>query len=132
MGLSNIATAVSVFLAGLLPASCHKTAPQQKVPAASQAVAGTASTNTVLHDLGEVALTNHYETCVRLGGGKDCILSPKLLDGKNIQITFALESRTQAGKIHDLTVAQAAACSGKPMEVAIGDFNLTLTPKIVE
>lgn len=92
----------------------------------------TVAANAILHDLGEVALTNHYETCVQLGGGKDCILSPRMIDSHNVQITFALESKTNAGKIHDLSVAQVVARTGKSMEVALGDFNLTLTPQITE
>ena len=88
------------------------------------------ATKTILHDLGDVVLTNHYETCVQLGGGKNCILSPKVLDGRNVQITFALESRNQNGKIHDLSVAQVVTSSGKSVEIALGDFNLTLTPRI--
>jgi hypothetical protein len=79
-------------------------------------------------DLGEVTLTNHSETCVKLGGGKDCILSPKVLDGNNLQITFALESKSTAGKIHDLSVAQVVTQSGKSVDVAFGTYNITLTP----
>ncbi len=137
MGIAHIATAVSVFLAGLVPSSCHKTSAPQPTPATtapltapSTATAPAVVTNTILHNLGEVALTNHYETIVQLGGGKDCILSPKVLDGRNVQITFALESRAQNGKIHDLSVAQVVTSSGKAVEIALGDFNLTLTPHI--
>lgn len=139
MGINNVITVVSVFLAGLVPASCHKETAQQKNSTVAQiaTAAGTAdkaaatnTTSSVLHDLGEVALTNHYETCVRLGGGKQCTLSPKVIDRGNIEITFALESKTSAGKIHDLSVAQIVTRSGKPMEIAVGDFNLTLTPKM--
>lgn len=132
MSIANIATVVSVFLAGLVPASCQKTSPQTKAPAAIQTVvAATGTTNTILHDLGEVSLTNHYETCVKLGGGKDCILSPKMIDKGNVEITFALESKTKTGKIHDLSVAQVVTRSGKQVDIALGDFNLSLTPRMV-
>jgi hypothetical protein len=90
----------------------------------------TAAVNSIRHDLGDVSLTNHSETCVQLGGGKDCILSPKMIDSRNVQITFALESKSSVGKIHDLSVAQVVARTGKPVEVALGDFNLTLTPQM--
>jgi hypothetical protein len=139
MGIAQIATTVSVFLAGFVPASCHKSTPPQKAAITINNVATAAATstndmgvvtNTILHDLGEVALTNHYETIVQLGGGKDCILSPKVLDGRNVQITFALETRAQNGKIHGLSVGQVITSSGKSVGIALGDFNLTLTPLI--
>ena len=142
MGIANIATAVSIFLAGLVPTSCHQTSPQQKTPAPAQgtvAVAATSSpageihpvaTDTVLHNLGDVALTNHLETCVQLGGGKNCIVSPRMLDSHNVQITFSLECRTNAGKIRELSVGQVVTTSGKSVEIALGNFNLTLTPRM--
>jgi len=99
-------------------------------PTASSATKKNGAANTILHDLGDVALTNHYETCVQLGGGKNCILSPKMIDSHNVLITFALESKTNAGKIHDLSVAQVVARTGKSLEIALGDFNLTLTPQM--
>ena len=139
MGIAQIATAVSVFLAGLVPASCHKTSPQPQTAVTTQVAAITDSTNpvtlmvvsnTIQHNLGDITLTNRAETVIQLGGGKDCILSPKVIDGRNVQITFALESRTQNGRIHDLSVAQIVTSSGKAVEIALGDFNLTLTPRI--
>jgi orotate phosphoribosyltransferase-like protein len=81
-------------------------------------------------DLGEIALTNHYETCVSLGGGKNCILSPKMLDKENVQLTLTVESKTAAGKTHDMTITQVVTRAGKPVEVAVGDFNFSLTPSV--
>jgi len=115
----------------LSPMVWHKVQPEQTKPVLA-ADSGTNSTSLKKAgcDLGEVSLTNHFETCVKLGGGKNCFLSPKMLDGHNLQITFALESKNDSGKTHDLTVAQVVTHSGKPVEVALGDFNLTLTPKM--
>jgi len=127
MGISQIITGASVFLTGLLPMSCHKAAPQQKA-APSTVTAGT--TSSAMHNLGEVALTNHYETCVQLGDGKNCTFLPKMIDSHNVEITLSLESKTD-GKTHDLTVTQVTTKSGKPFEVAVGDFQLSLTPKVV-
>ncbi len=121
----------------LAPMVWHKSEakPVPVTAASTQAAANnpsskTVAANVILHDLGNVTLTNHYETRVQLGGGKDCILSPKMIDSSNVQITFALESKTNAGKIHDLSVAQVVARTGKSVEIALGDFNLTLTPQM--
>ena len=81
-------------------------------------------------DLGEVTLTNHCETCVPLGGGKDCLLSPRMIDSHNVQLTLTVESKTAAGKTHDLSVTQVVTRAGKPFEVAVGGLNLSLTPNV--
>ena len=126
MGISHIVTSITVFVTGLLPMSCHKVAP--KATAAPTTVA-TSATNS-LHSLGEVSLTNHFETRVQLGGGKDCLLLPKMMDSHNVELTVSLESRTTAGKTLDLTVTQVTTKSGKPLELALGDYQLSFTPKI--
>lgn len=81
-------------------------------------------------DLGEIALTNHYETCVSLGRGRNCILSPKMIDKENVQLTLTVESKTAAGKTHDMTITQVVTRAGKPVEVAVGDFSFSLTPNV--
>ena len=128
MGFSQIISVVALSLTGLLPASCHKMAPQQK--SSPPATVVQSKTNDILHNLGEVELTNHFETCVQLGGGKNCTLTPKMLDQKNVQITLSIESKTAAGKTHDLSVTQIVTRTGKPLEVAVGDFELSLTPRV--
>lgn len=82
-------------------------------------------------DLGEIAMTNHYETCVRLGAGKDCMLTPVMIDRHNVQLTLALETKNDKGKVHDLTITQVVTRSGKPFEVAVGEFSFSLTPNVV-
>jgi len=81
-------------------------------------------------DLGAVSLTNHYETCVSLGKGKQCILTPKVIDSRNVQLTVAVETKGAKGKIHDLAVTEVAARLGKPLEVAVGGFSFSLTPNM--
>ena len=49
-------------------------------------------------ELGAVSLTNHYETCVSLGGGRDCLFTPNLIDKNNVQLTVAVESKNAKGK----------------------------------
>jgi hypothetical protein len=131
MGLSNIITGVTVFLTGLTPLSCHKTAttPAQP-PKASPAVVIVSPTSIPQHDLGEVALTNHLETCLQLGGGKDCTLTPHMIDAHTMEITLSLESKNPAGRVHDVSVTQVTAKSGQPLDVAVGDFQLSLTPNV--
>ena len=85
-----------------------------------------------IHNLGDIALTNHYETCVQLGSGKNCILTPRMLDHHKLQITLAFQSKTATGKTSDLSVTRIMAKDGKPLEVAVGNFNLSLTPRFNE
>ena len=112
------------------PMVWHKTAAKP-----ATALAGVATTTSVVTkadgcDLGIVCLTNHFETCVPLGVGKDCILTPKMLDSHNVQLTLMVKSKTASGKTHDLSVTQVVIPSGKPFEVAVGDLNLSLTPDV--
>lgn len=114
------------------PMVWHKT----EAKPAHVAQAGMASTNSVKAnisgcDLGAVAMTNHYETRVSLGSGKDCILTPRMIDSHNVQLTLAVESRTTSGKTHDLSVTQITTRAGKPLEVAVGDYSLSFTPNVV-
>ena len=130
MGISQIISVVALSLTGLLPASCHKAIPQQKTSPPAALATTNPNPNDILHNLGVVMLTNHNETCVQLGGGKNCILTPKMLDRQNVQITLAVESKTANGKTQDLSVTQVVTRAGKPLEVAIGDFALSFTPRI--
>lgn len=81
-------------------------------------------------DLGAISLTNHCETCVPLGAGKDCVLTPKIIDSRNLQLTLAVESKTATGRIHDLTVTQVVTRPGKSLAVAVGEISFSLTPNI--
>jgi hypothetical protein len=133
MGISQTATALMVFVTGLLPASCHKSQPQQKAaPAAivvgTNSVAGTKNFN---GNLGEITLTNQNETCLQLANGASCTFDTKMLDHQNVRITLTLESKNDYGEPRDFSVAQVIAKSGKPLEVAVGDLNLSFTPLVV-
>lgn len=141
MGLSQIVAGISAFVTALVPMSCqHKAPPSPAAPpppaaAVTATNAANSTTNSLpgdstIRDLGEVALTNHYERCIQLGSGKDCILFPHLVDKKNAELTVTYESRTPAGQIHDMIVAQVDAKIGEPTEVTLGDFQMTLKPDI--
>lgn len=125
MGISQTTAAIMVFLTGLLPASCHKDANSSKT-ATSAAAAKAAPQN-----FGEIVLTNLADTCLQLPGGKNCILTPKLVDAKNVRITVALEAQNVYGETSDYSVTQVTTNPGKPTEVAVGTLNFTFTPKIV-
>jgi len=128
MGMSHIVTSVTVFITGLLPASCHKTAPTAAT--APSAVTASASVTNSIHDLGELTLTNHYETCVRLGDGKNCTLMPRLVGRNNVELTVSFQTFTPAGQTLGMTVTQVTGKPGKPMEIALGDYQVSFTPKI--
>ena len=109
--------------------SCHKPAPASSATPVTTVTITPGSTNT-LHSLGEVSLTNHCETRVQLGGGKNCLLVPKFVGSHDVELMVSLESRTPAGKTLDLTVTQVTAKSGKPLDIALGDYQISFTPKI--
>ncbi|MDD5140337.1 MAG: hypothetical protein PHY43_08790 [Verrucomicrobiales bacterium] len=122
-------TALVAWL-GLLPSSCTtaKKAGATK-PVSAVEIASQCATN---KNLGELSLTNHYETCVNLGAGKSCTIKPTLLGRSSIQLTMSLESKGTNGKTKDLSVVQVVTKAGKPFEVAVGNMNLTLTPLLSE
>ena len=103
-----------------------------KKPVAQQPAAGSVnvSGSETNKNLGELSLTNHFETCVNLGAGKSCTIKPTLLGRSDLQLTMAVESKAPNGKTKDLSVVQVVTKTGKPFEVAVGDLNLILTPKL--
>ena len=128
MWFTKLFAAVMVALTGLLPSSCTKA----KVPAAQQHAGEIVSLSATNKNLGELSLTNHYETCVNLGAGKSCTIRPNLISRDNLQLTMAVESKNADGRTKDLSVVQVVAKTGKSFEVAVGDMNLTLTPRLSE
>ena len=83
-------------------------------------------------NLGDLTLTNYYETCVDLGAGKSCIIKPVMLSHNKLQLTMAVESKKPDGTTQGLSVVQVMAKAGKSFEVAVGQMNLTLTPIMSE
>ena len=139
MGASHIAIIAAISLSGLVPFSCSKTststtakpqAPRPRPVVTNSAPVLPVSANAKA--LGELDLTNRYETCVELGAGRSCLITPKLLDKDNVQLTVVLQSKTGDGKTAGFSVTQVVTHPGQPFEVAVGDTNITLTPNIVE
>jgi len=133
MWLTKVFTALMVILTGLLPSSCTKaknpTAQQQHTSIVTIATSSESFTN---KNLGELELTNHYETCINLGAGKSCTIKPILLGRSNLQLTMALESKNASGQVKGISVVQVVTKAGQSFEVAVGDMNLTLTPKLAD
>jgi hypothetical protein len=82
-------------------------------------------------ELGEITLTNHFETVVDLGSGKTCLMVTRMMDSRNLELTLSLEARN-AGKTRELSVTQISAKPGKLMEVALGGMQLSFTPKLAD
>ena len=119
-----------VVLTGLMPSSC--TSVKNSTAHTPIVTIATSSESFTNKNLGNLELTNHYETCVNLGAGKSCTIRPTLLGRSNLQLVMALESKNANGKVSGLSVVQVVTKTGQSFEVAVGDMNLTLTPKIAE
>ncbi len=125
MVLKSVISGIAVSLAGFF--GCAKPAP----PATSAPATPAAQAESKVKDLGVLQMTNHYETCVSIGRGKDCRMIPKLIDKKNIQITMTFESKSADGKTSGLSVVQMTGSTQKPFEVSFGSTDFTFTPQIV-
>ena len=130
MWLSKLFAAAMAILAGLVPSSCTSSkspAAQHPTPAVPIVTSADPLTN---QNLGELFLTNHYETRINLGAGKSCTFKPSVLDRSSLQLTMSLESKNVHGVVKGLSVVQVVTKSGEPFQVAVGDMKLTLTPTL--
>jgi hypothetical protein len=131
MGITNFATVMVAFSMGWLPLSCSKTSsPQSHAPSHASITNQVAAKPANLKNLGELALTNHVETCVNLGAGKSCTITPTLLDRKDLQLVMALESKKSDGKTAGLSVVQVVTEPGQSFDISVGDLDITLTPEM--
>lgn len=131
--MGKISVTAFVLLVGLLLTGCQKTVSvaQQKAPDPALSIIGlNVDASLVSRNLGALTLTNNFDTCVALGAGKNCVLSPKIIDSHNVQLTLTVESKTAKGKVQDLAITQVITALGKPFEVAVGGFNFSLTPNL--
>ena len=135
MWITKSFTALLVALAGMMPSSCTKVKNSAAQSPTAQQVAGAReiiSMSETNKNLGDLSLTNHFETCVDLGSGRSCTIKPTLMGHNNLQLTMAVESKNADGKIQDLSVVRVLAKAGKTFDVAVGDMNLTFTPMMSE
>jgi hypothetical protein len=146
MGIAaNIVTSITAAVMAIVPASCSKTTVKsgaagktgtQTLASASSssaaAVPNAADSDSKTRDLGELSLTNNYELKIAVAHGKTCLILPKILDSKTLQLTMSLETKNASGRVEDFTVKQITGDIGKSFEVAVGDMDLTLTPQIAQ
>lgn len=124
MVLKGLITGLAVSLAGLFGCTKHaaQTAAPRDLPAADSRE----------KDLGVVQLTNHYETCVAFGPGRDCRIVPKVIDRHNVELTLTVESKGPDGKISGFSVVQLMGNEEQPFQISIGGTNFSFTPQIAE
>src|SRR5476651_291724 len=128
MWLTKLFAALMAILAGLVPSSCSSSKNPTAQLHAPVVIIATSSESLTNKNLGELQLTNHYETCINLGAGKSCTIRPTLLDHASLRLTMSLESKNSSGGVKGLSVVQIVTKTGQPFEVAVGDMSLTLTP----
>jgi hypothetical protein len=121
MFLKSLITGIAVFLAGLFGCSKTTTPAAAKTPAAAQPK---------VKDLGVLAMTNDYETCVSFGPGKDCRIIPKVLGRDSVQLTITIESKGPNGQTSGLSVVQVTGSTSKPFDLSVGGMDYTFTPQI--
>jgi hypothetical protein len=121
MIVKGFIAAMSFSLAGFFGCSKPATVSSAKAPQVAQSK---------IKDLGTLAMTNHYETCVILDKTRDCRIVPKIIGRSNVQLTLTLESKGPNGKPAGLSVVQVMGNPQKQFEVSIGDTDFTFTPQI--
>jgi hypothetical protein len=143
MGIRRIVTLVTAVTVGGAgykygPAVYHRHEfdHQPKGILATQPARGGFTTNTTgirinNQVLGELSLTNGHLTSVTLGRGRECLLTPVMLDRHAVQLTVALKTRNANGSLHELAIAQVIAHTGKSSDVVVGDFSFSLTPDVI-
>jgi hypothetical protein len=128
MCITNFSAVMVAFSMTWLPLSCSKNSTAQLHKISPNPAQVSKSEN--LKNLGELALTNHIETCVNLGAGNSCTITPTLLDNENLQLVMALESRKKDGQTTGLSVVQVVTHSGQSFDIAVGDLDIALTPEL--
>lgn len=146
MTFTTIASIMTLALATLTPSGCHKTTTAKSAVApATPAVTSIQSSDTntmptaaVLNIsngtncfLGDLTLTNHTETLVKISPNRQCYFKTKMIDSRNAMITLSLENKKTSSRGGDLAVTQIITKSDKPFEVALGNCSLSFTPHIV-
>src|ERR1051325_10032650 len=128
MGIVHCTAILAAISITWLPTSCSKSSLAKNSTSATNNMAA----NPNEKNIGQVVLTNHYETCVNIGNGKSCVIRPRMLDGKSVQLILSLQSTNTEGETDALSVRQIVTKSGKQFEVVIGEMNLTMTPVITQ
>ncbi len=130
MWLTKFFAAVMALLAGLVPSSCTMSKNPSAHQQGSAVIIATSSESLTNKNLGEIQFTNHYELSFNLGAGKSCTIKPTALGHNDLQLMVALESKNASGHVKGLSIVKVVAKSGESFDVAVGDMNLTLTPRL--
>ena len=127
MRARNLVAIIMAVLAGTLLTACQKKPAEQALHAA-EINHPSASTNR--ENLGTLSLSNHIPTTINLPQNKECTITPTLLDGGNLQIILAMETKGSNGMPESMNVTRVINHSGEPFDIPIGDMNLAFTPKL--
>jgi hypothetical protein len=114
-------------LAGTFLTACQKKSVEQTLHAAE---INHPSVSTNRENLGVLSLSNHISTTINLPQNKECTITPTLLDGGNLQIILAMETKGSNGITESMDVTRVINHSGESFDVSIGDMNLVFTPKL--
>ena len=127
MRARNLVAIIIAVLAGTLLTACQKKPAEQTLHAAE---INHLSVSTNRENLGLLSLSNHIPTTVNLPQNKECTITPTLLDGGNLQIILAMETRGTNGITESMNVTRVVNRSGESFDVSIGDMDLVFTPKV--
>jgi hypothetical protein len=128
MRVRNLVAMIMAILAGTLLTACQKKSAERTLRAAE---INQPSVSTNGENLGVLSLSNHIPTTINLPQNKECTITPTLLDGGNLQIILAMETRGSGGRTKSMNVTRVINRSGEPFDIPIGDMNLVFTPKLV-
>lgn len=122
MLFKGILAAMAISFAGF--SGCTKsTAPVSNTPAGTVA-------QSKIKDLGSLAMTNGYETCLKFGTNRMARIVPKMIDRHNVQITLTLESKGPDGRTSGLSVVQMTGNTEQPFQISIGNTDFSFTPNV--
>jgi hypothetical protein len=129
MRARNLVAIITVVLTSTLLTACQKKPVEQTLHAAE---INHRSVSTNRENLGMLSLSNHIRTTINLSKNKECTITPTLLDGGNLQIILAMETKGSNGITESMDVTRVINHSGEPFDVSIGDMNLVFTPKLAD
>lgn len=121
MKTQYLITVLAVATLATLTSGCSKSSsPQREADAA--AVPG--------KDLGVVELSDNAPTRVDLGGGKECIITPRVISDNAVQLEMTVEAKDAAGNPMRVGSSRVTAKAGQPFSISVGDTIIAMTPTI--
>jgi hypothetical protein len=80
--------------------------------------------------LGVVELSDNAPTRVDLGGGKECIITPRVISDNAVQLEMTVEAKDAAGNPMRVGSSRVTAKAGQPFSISVGDTIIAMTPTI--